>query len=104
MKDNFAKFINSKNEDKIKNNQKIVNLIINIIEVYGLMQVDYELSNMLNDLLVDEIDVDYLIELVDYNIDIRRKTVIPNCETDLFIMNNNIYNPQDIFDERRKKI
>lgn len=103
MKDNFAKFINSKNEDKIKNNQKIVNLIINIIEVYGLMQVDYELSNMLNDLLVDEIDVDYLIELVDYNIDIRRKTVIPNCETDLFIMNNNIYNPQDIFDERRKR-
>lgn len=104
MKDNFAKFINSKNEDKIKNNQKIVNLIINIIEVYGLMQVDYELSNMLNDLLVDEIDVDYLIELVDYNIDIRRKTVRSNCETDLFIINNNIYNPQDIFDERRKKI
>lgn len=103
MKDNFANFINSKNEDKVKYNQKIINLIINIIEVYGLMQVDYELSNMLNDLLVDEIDVDYLIELVDYNIDIRRKIVIPNCETDLFIMNNNIYNPQDIFDERRKR-
>lgn len=103
MKDNFSNFINLKNENKVKYNQKIVNLIINIIEVYGLMQVDYELFNMLNDLLEDEIDVDYLIELIDYNIDIRRETVIPICETDLFIMNNNIYNPQDILEERRKR-
>ena len=102
MKNNFANFINLKNEKKVKYNQKIVDLIINIMETYGIMQVDYELSNMLNDLLFDEIDVDYLIELIDYNIDIRRNTVIPNCDTDLFIMYNHIYNPQEILDERRK--
>lgn len=103
MKDNFANFINLKSEKKVKYNQKIVDLIINIMETYGIMQVDYELSNMLNDLLFDEIDVDYLIELIDYNIDIRRNTVIPNCDTDLFIMYNHIYNPQEILDERRKR-
>ena len=99
----FSEFINRKNERKIKKNQEIVDLIINIVNTYGIIQVDYELANMLNDLLEEEIDVDYLIDLIDYNIDIRRNTYIPNCDTDLFLISNNVLNPQEIIDERRKR-
>lgn len=103
MENRFSKFINSKNEKQIKKNQEMVDLILNIVNTYGIIQVDYELSNMLNDLLEEEIDVDYLIELIDYNIDIRRNTYIPNCDTDLFLVSNNLYNPQEIIGERRKR-
>lgn len=103
MENRFSKFINSKNEKQIKKNQEMVDLILDIVNTYGIIQVDYELSNMLNDLLEEEIDVDYLIELIDYNIDIRRNTYIPNCDTDLFLVSNNLYNPQEIIDERRKR-
>ena len=103
MENRFSKFINSKNEKQIKKNQEMVDLILDIVNTYGIIQVDYELSNMLNDLLEEKIDVDYLIELIDYNIDIRRNTYIPNCDTDLFLVSNNLYNPQEIIDERRKR-
>lgn len=103
MESRFSKFINSKNEKQIKKNQEIVDLVINIVNTYGIIQVDYELANMLNDLLEEEIDVDYLINLIDYNIDIRTNTYIPNCDTDLFLVSNNIFNPQEIINERIKR-
>src|SRR5699024_7825073 len=62
MENRFSKFINSKNEKQIKKNQEMVDLILDIVNTYGIIQVDYELSNMLNDLLEEKIDVDYLIE------------------------------------------
>ena len=103
MENRFSKFINSKNENQVSKNEEIVDLIINIVNIYGIIQVDYELANMLNDLLEEEIDVDYLIELIDNNIDIRRNTYIPNCDTDLFLVSNNVLNSQEIIDERRKR-
>ena len=103
MEGRFSKFIKRKNEEQIIKNQEIIDLTINIANTYGIIQVDYELANMLNDLLEEEIDVDYLIELIDNSIDIRRNTYIPNCDTDLFLVSNNVLNPQEIIDERRKR-
>lgn len=103
MEGRFSKFINRKNEEQIIKNQEIIDLTINIVNTYGIIQVDYELANMLNDLLEEEIDVDYLIDLIYYNIDIRRNTYMPKCDTDLFLVSNNVLNPQEIIDERKKE-
>ncbi len=103
MKEKIAKLINEKNEKTIKENQKIVDLVINIIGTYGIMQVDYELANMLHNLLHKDIDFDELIELIYYNIDLRRKVFISECDTDLFLMSNEICDPQAIMDERVKR-
>ena len=103
MKEKIKKFINVKNEKIVKKHQEIADLIINIIETYGIMQVDYELANMLSNLLKKEIDVEELIELLEYNLDLRRKTVIPKSNVDLFLISNAIFDPQAIMDERRKR-
>ena len=103
MKEKFTKFVNEENEKIVKENQEMVDLIINIIETYGIIQVDYELANMLNNLLNEEIDVDELIELLDYNLDIRRNTIIPESDVDLFLVSRGVFDPQSIIDERRKK-
>ena len=47
MKNKLAKFINNENEKIIKKNQIIVDMIINIVDIYGLIK-DYELLDMLN--------------------------------------------------------
>ena len=103
MKEKIKKFINKENEKIIKEHQKIVNLVINIIETYGIMQVDYELASMLNNLLNEEIEVEELIGLLDYHLDLRRKALIPESNVDLFLMSNGIFDPQAIIDERRKR-
>lgn len=103
MKEKMTKLISVENQKTIKENQKIANLIIDIIETYGIMQVDYELANMLNNLLHKEIDVEELIELLEYNIDLRRKIIIPESNADLYVMSNGIFDPQAIIDERRKR-
>lgn len=104
MKGNFANFINSKNEKKVKYNQKIVDLIINIMGTYGIMQIYYELSTILDNLLNDEIDIELLLELIDYNIDLRRKTAIAtDNRNEMYLMYNSIYCPQEIMNERRKR-
>lgn len=104
MKDKFTKFINSKSEKEIKYNQKIVDLIINIVGTYGIMQIDYELSTMINDLLHDEIDVELLFQLIDYNIDLQRKsTIVTDNRDEMYLMHNSIYKPQEIMDERQKR-
>lgn len=103
MKEKIKKFINDENEKIIKEYQKMADLIINIIETYGIMQVDYELANMLNKLLNEDIDIEGLIELLEYNLDLRRETFIPESSVDLFLMSNCIFDPQAIIDERRKR-
>ena len=50
MKNKLAKFINNENEKIIKKNQIIVDMIINIVDIYGLIK-DYELLDMLNKFL-----------------------------------------------------
>ena len=103
MKEKIKKIINEENEKIIKEHQKIANLVINIVETYGIIQVDYELVNMLNNLLNEEIDVEELIELLFYHLDLRRKTFIPESSEDLFLTSNEIFDPQAIIDERRKR-
>ena len=104
MKENFAIFINSKNEKIVKNNQKIVDLIINIMGTYGIMQIDYELSTMIDSLLNDEIDVELLFELIDYNIDLKRNvSIVTDNRDEMYLMHNSIYKPQEIMDERYKR-
>ena len=103
MKERIKKIINEENEKIIKEHQKIANLVINIVETYGIIQVDYELVNMLNNLLNEEIDVEELIELLFYHLDLRRKTFIPESSEDLFLTSNEIFDPQAIIDERRKR-
>lgn len=61
------------------------------------MQIDYELSTMLDNLLNDEIDVELLLELIDYNIELRRKTAIVTDNRDeMYLMHNSICCPQEI--------
>ncbi len=103
MKEKIKKFINEENEKIIKENQKIVDLIINIIETYGIIQIEYELANMLYNLLNEDIDVEELIELLEYNIDLRRKAFISESKVDSFLISNEIYDPQAIIDERGKR-
>ena len=75
MKNKLAKFINNENEKIIKKNQIIVDMIINIVDIYGLIK-DYELLDMLNKFLNYNINMSYLIQLINLQIDLRNEIII----------------------------
>ena len=99
MKEKFANFINSKNELTIKANNLIVNLIINLVEVYGLIQ-DYEIVKMINKYLSIYISVEALRMLLDTQIDLKSDIYLAEYGDETFIVSALVDNPQDILEER----
>lgn len=99
MKDKFIKFINKKNEEKVKITHKIANLIINIVDVYGLIE-DYEVLNILNKLLNYEIDMNFMYILLYNQIDLRNDVIIGDCEDEKYIVSSLVEKPEEILEQR----
>lgn len=99
MKDKFIKFINKKNEEKVKRTHKIANLIINIVDVYGLIE-DYEVLNILNKLLNYEIDMNFMYILLYNQIDLRNDVIIGDCEDEKYLVSSLVEKPEEIIEQR----
>lgn len=99
MKDKFIKFINKKNEEKVKITHKIANLIINIVDVYGLIE-DYEVLNILNKLLNYEIDMNFMYILLYNQIDLRNDVIIGDCEDEKYLVSSLVEKPEEIIEQR----
>lgn len=102
MREKFIKFINNKNEDNVKKNQIIVDLIINIVDVYGIIQ-DYEMLDMLNKLLNTRMNINLIFALINYQIDLRNEIIIAESEEELYLMSSFINNPEEIIAERERR-
>lgn len=102
MKNKFIKFINNQNEDNVKKNQIIVNLMINIVDVYGMVK-DYEMLDMLNKLLGVRMQMDSMFALINYQIDLRNEIMIAENEDELYLMSYFINEPEDIIEERKAR-
>lgn len=104
MKNKLAKFINNENEKIIKKNQIIVDMIINIVDIYGLIK-DYELLDMLNKFLDYNINMSYLIQLINLQIDLRNEIIIGDTKNgnEIYLMTTLISNPEEIIYERERR-
>lgn len=104
MKNKLAKFINNENEKIIKKNQIIVDMIINIVDIYGLIK-DYELLDMLNKFLNYNINISYLIQLINLQIDLRNEIIIGDTKNgnEIYLMTTLISNPEEIIYERERR-
>ena len=104
MKNKLAKFINNENEKIIKKNQIIVDMIINIVDIYGLIK-DYELLDMLNKFLNYNINMSYLIQLINLQIDLRNEIIIGDTKNgnEIYLMTTLISNPEEIIYERERR-
>ena len=104
MKNKLAKFINNENEKIIKKNQIIVDMIINIVDIYGLIK-DYELLDMLNKFLEYNINMSYLIQLINLQIDLRNEIIIGDTKNgnEIYLMTTLISNPEEIIYERERR-
>lgn len=104
MKNKLAKFINNENEKIIKKNQIIVDMTINIVDIYGLIK-DYELLDMLNKFLNYNINMSYLIQLINLQIDLRNEIIIGDTKNgnEIYLMTTLISNPEEIIYERERR-
>lgn len=104
MKDKITKIINNENEKIIKKNQIIVDMIINIVDIYGLIK-DYELLDMLNKFLNYNINMSYLIQLINLQIDLRNEIIIGDTKNgnEIYLMTTLISNPEEIIYERERR-
>ena len=101
MKNKFTKFINDENENNVKKNQTIVDLIINIVDVYGLIR-DYEMLDMINKLLNCNMKMTSLFGLINLQVDLRSEIIIGDSDDDneIYLMTSLIDNPDEIIYER----
>ncbi len=102
MKSKFIEFINNKNENNVKKNQVIVDLMINIVDVYGIIQ-EYEMLDMLNKLLDIRINIKTMYTLLNYQIDLRNEIIIVEKDDDLYFMNYIVDHPEEIIAERESR-
>lgn len=102
MKDRISKFINIKNKDAIKKNQKIVDLFINILEVYGIVEENI-MFNMLNKFLQFKVEEDKIWTLINYQIELRSLVEIAENEETIYFINNIVEEPEKIIEEREKR-
>lgn len=102
MKDKFKKFINTNNENKVKRTHKIAKLIINIVDVYGLIE-DYEVLNRLNKLLDYKIDMNFMYMLLYNQIDLRNDIILGDYEDKIYLISSLVEKPEEIISERESK-
>lgn len=99
MEAKFSKFINCKNRATIRANDLIVNLIVNITEVYGLVE-DYEITKMIKKYLSIDFPIKSLMILLDFQLDLRNNVYIVDYGDNSFIVSNLVEHPLDIIKER----
>lgn len=102
MKEKFAKFINKKNEKKVNVTHIITDTIINIVDVYGVVE-DYEVFNMLNNLLNFEVDLDLMYMLMFNQIDLLDEVVMINYEGERYFVSRVVDYPEEIIEVRKTR-
>ena len=103
MKEKFEKFINKKTEKEIRNIQGNVDLIINILETYGVVKLYYDLPLMLNRMLKKPIEFELILELININIDLRRNAFVGEDDDGTYVVYSLIEEPSEIILERRMR-
>lgn len=105
MKEKLKKLVNHKNEESVMANQIIVDFIINVVNIYGMIQ-DYEMVNMLNKILKLPIDMQSLFFLMNSQVDLKNEVMIAENEDDeeeVYLTSYFVVNPEDIIFEREKR-
>ena len=102
MREKFIKLVSNGNENKMKKNQEIVDLIINIVDVYGIIE-DYKMLEILNKLLNIKMDMVSLMVLITSQIDLRREIIVAESEDETYFMNELVKMPEEIIAEREKR-
>ena len=102
MRKKFTKLVSNENENKMKKNQEIVDLIINIVDVYGIIE-DYKMLEILNKLLNIKMDMVSLMVLITSQIDLRSEIIVAESEDETYFMNELVKMPEEIIAEREKR-
>ena len=104
MEEKLSKFINNRDQEVINKNQVIIDIMINILDVYGMIQ-DYEMLYMLNKFLKMNMSMEIVLGLVNYQIDLRNEIVIGEAEDEdeIYFMNNLVDHPEDIVYEKESR-
>lgn len=76
--------------------------MINIVEVYGMIQ-DYKMLEIMSRLLGVRMNINSIFASINYQVDLRNEIVICESEDETYLMNWLVDNPEEIITERKKR-